>query len=110
MACRADRPKHAYVIHFSTEGCLDYIPLMRMRCGLSGTEIFRPGWRMGLNATQLPFVQHSNGRSTIREIAAAVHSETSSHGSVTDVEKFARKLFQALWRLDFLAMTLHSDP
>ena len=33
----------------------------------------------------------------------------SSGGSVTDIEKFSRKLFQALWRLDFLAMALPSD-
>jgi hypothetical protein len=38
-----------------------------------------------------------------------VHGEASSRGSVADVEKFARKLFQALWRLDFLAMALNPD-
>ncbi len=35
-----------------------------------------------------------------------MHSGASQRGSVADVEKFARKLFQALWRLDFLAMAL----
>ena len=109
MACRPERPKESYAIDFSTQDCLDYVPLMRMRCGLSGTEIFRPGWRTRLNSAQLPFVQHVDGQRTIREIAAAMHSEASSRGSLADVEKFARKLFQALWRLDFLAMALNSD-
>ncbi len=45
---------------------------------------------------------------TIREIAASVRGRDSSGGSVADVEKFARKLFEALWRLDFLAMALNS--
>ena len=39
MACRPERPKESYAIDFSTPDCLDYVPLMRMRCGLSGTEI-----------------------------------------------------------------------
>ncbi len=109
MACRPDRPKESYTIDFSTQDCLDYVPLMRMRCGLSGTEIFRPGWRAALNSTHFPFVQHVDGKRTIREIAASVQSGASSLGSAARVEKFARKLFEALWRLDFLAMALTSD-
>jgi SAM-dependent methyltransferase len=107
MACRPDRPKESYAIDFSTQDCLDYVPLMRMRCGLSGSEIFRSDWRATLNAAQLPFVQQVDGHRTIREIAASVHGEASSRGSEADAEKFACKLFQALWRLDFLAMALN---
>jgi hypothetical protein len=107
MACRPERPKESYAIDFSTQDCLDYVPLMRMRCGLSGTEIFRPDWRTRVNSAQLPFVQHVDGHRTIREIAASVaQSGGSSRGRLADAEKFARKLFQALWRLDFLAMAL----
>jgi SAM-dependent methyltransferase len=107
MACRPERPKESYAIDFSTQDCLDYVPLMRMRCGLAGNDIFRPGWRTRLNSAQLPFVQHVDGHRTIREIAALIHNETSQRGTLADVEKFARKLFQALWRLDFLAMALY---
>jgi SAM-dependent methyltransferase len=107
MACRTDRPKDAYAIDFSTLDCLDYVPTMRMRCGLSGTDILRPGWRMTLNSTQLPFVQQVNGERTIREIAGGVaQSSGTQRGSVADFEKFGRKLFQALWRLDFVAMVI----
>ena len=109
MACRPERPKESYAIDFSTLTCLDYVPLMRMRCGLSGSDIYRSDWRTTLNAAQLPFVQQVDGQRTIREIAASVHGEISRRGSAADVEKFARKLFQALWRLDFLAMALSPE-
>lgn len=110
MACRSDRPKNHYVVDFSTAASLDYVPLFRMRCGLSGSEIFRPGWRMGLNPAQLPFVQNIDGRKTIREIAERVsQTGASPRASVADLEKFGRKLFQSLWRLDFVSMVLSGD-
>ncbi len=110
MACRPDRPKRSYTIDFSTADSLDYVPLLRMRCGLSGTEIFRPGWRMGLNPGQLPFVQNIDGRKTIREIAGSVaRVGGSARTSVADLAKFGHKLFQALWCLDFVAMALNSN-
>ena len=111
MACHPDRPKERYTIDFSTVDCLDYVPMMRLRCGLSGTEIFRPDWRMSLNAAQLPFVRNVDGRRTIREIAASVaQSGESPRASTADLEKFARKLFQSLWCLDFVAMALNANP
>jgi SAM-dependent methyltransferase len=107
IACRPERPKECYTIDFSAEDSLEYIPLFRLRCGLSGNEIFRPDWRVNLNAAQLPFVQQVDGRRTIREIAERVaQSGESRRGGVAEVEKFGRKLFQSLWRLDFLAMGL----
>ncbi|ORV91331.1 hypothetical protein AWC11_10820 [Mycobacterium interjectum] len=109
MACRADRPKESYAIDFSSDDCLDYVPMMRMRCGLDGNEIYRTDWRTALNAAQLPFARLIDDRRTIREIAAEVaQGPASRRGDAADVEKFARKLFQGLWRLDFLAMGLNS--
>lgn len=110
MACRPDRPKESYIIDFSTDDCLDYVPEMRMHCGLSGAEIFKPYWRMSLNQARLPFVQNVDGRRTIREIAERVAQSGESPGaSAGDLEKFGRKLFQSLWRLDFLAMALNAN-
>jgi SAM-dependent methyltransferase len=109
MACRPDRPKESYTIDFSAEDSLDYVPMFRMRCGLSGPEIFRPDWRVSLNAAQLPLVQRIDGRRTIREIAADVAQSAARRGDAADLEKFARKLYQSLWRLDFLAMGLNAD-
>jgi len=107
MTCHPGRPKESYVIDFSTADCLDYVPQMRMRCGLAGTDIFRPGWRMNLNAAQLAVVQNVDGRRTIREIVATVAgSQVPGQDRVVESENFCRELFQALWRLDFLAMRL----
>jgi len=106
IACRPDRPKESYTIDFSTDAALDYIPMMRMRCGLNGNELFRSDWSMPLSAAQLPFVQAVDGRRTIREIAERAAQMESRRAPASEVEKFARKLFQSLWRLDFLAMGL----
>jgi hypothetical protein len=57
----------------------------------------------------LPFVQHIDGRRTIREIASSVAQSGSRRADLAEVEKFARKLFQSLWRLDFLAMGLNAE-
>jgi hypothetical protein len=110
MACRPERPKENYAIDFSTPASADYVPMMRLRCGLSGTEIVKPGGRFVLNAAQLPLVQLVDGRRTIREIAQCVLDNGARRGAVTEVEKFGRKLFQSLWRLDFLAMGLEANP
>jgi hypothetical protein len=108
MACRTDRSPDGYEIDFSSPAALDYVPTLRMRCGVSGAEISRPDWRMRLASVQLPFVLHADGRRTIREIAAcAANSGTANE--VTDAEGFACNLFQSLWRLDFFAMALETN-
>jgi hypothetical protein len=104
MACHPDRPKGSYAVGFSGTACLDYVPSVRVRCDVSGSEISRPGGRMGLSPAQLSFVQSVDGRHTIREIAACVAQE---RGRLLDSEKLVRELFPALWRLDFLAMELN---
>ncbi len=107
MACHPDRRKASYAIDFSTADALNYIPLTRTRCGVAGTEIFWPGFRMAPSPVQLAFVQHVDGRRTIRQIAAQVAREGGSPGTSTaELEDFARALFQSLWRLDFVAMAL----
>jgi hypothetical protein len=104
MACRPDRPKDSYTIDFSAAGSLDYVPSLRLRCGLSGADFVKPGGRLTLNAAQLPFVQHVDGRRTIREIAARVGEAQPRRADGSSLEDFGRKLFQSLWRLDFVAM------
>lgn len=111
MACHPERPKSGYAIDFSAPEALDYIPVFRYRCGLSGTEIVWPGSRAGLHEAQLPFVQHVDGHRSIRGIIASV---VEQHGvpdaGMAELEKFARTLFQALWRVDLVAIALTPDP
>jgi SAM-dependent methyltransferase len=49
MACRPERPKESYTIDFSTDNFLDYVPMMRLQCGLAGTDLVKPGGSMGLD-------------------------------------------------------------
>ena len=111
MACRPDRPKEQYTIDFSTAESLGYIPILRTACLVSGADIVWPNTtRLRLSPTQLPFVQFVDGRSSIREIAASVarRGDGGLAGGTDEAEAFARRLFQALWRLDFLAMALNA--
>ena len=79
--------------------------------GWIGTEIFRQNWRMRLNADQFAFVRCVDGRRTIGEIAACVaKTGESSYSSRVKLERFGRKLFESLWRLDVVAMALSPNP
>lgn len=109
IACRPERRKEDYMIDFSSAGSLDYVPLTRTACLWSGDEILSPGMKLKLTAAQRPFVQHVDGRRTIRQIAECV----AQQGDVTEerkaaLQEFGRKLFESLWRLDFLAMALNT--
>ena len=86
------------------------VPVLRTRCGSSGSEIFWPGSRFGLRPAQLSFVRHVDGRRTIREIAECVAQQGESPGTdAGDLEDFGRKLFQSLWRIDYVAMALNTN-
>jgi hypothetical protein len=109
MACRPERPKESYSIDFSTDAALNYIPLLRMRCSVSGNEaVWAGGIRLQLNAAQLAFLQNVDGRRTIREIARIV-AQQDDQLTAEDVEKYGRTLFRSLWRIDFVAMALTAD-
>ncbi|CDO90521.1 hypothetical protein AWC29_25060 [Mycobacterium triplex] len=104
MACRPDRPKEQYTIDFATDQALDYVPMSRTACLLSDADLLGPGYRVRLGPDQLPFAQLVDGRRSIREIAAAVTARGG--GGAGAAKDFARKLFQELWRLDFLSMAI----
>jgi SAM-dependent methyltransferase len=110
MACRPERPIPSYTIDFSTAASLDYVPLLRMRCGVSGNEAVWPSARLPLNPAQLAFAQKVDGHRTIREIARQVaQQDESNRVSAADAERFGQRLFEALWRVDFVAMALTAD-
>ena len=107
MACHPERPKSSYQIDFSASTALDYVPVFRYRCGVSGTDAVWPSARAGLHAAQLQFVQQVDGRRSIREIIECVLAQ---HGlpdtGFAELERFVRELFEALWRVDLVAMAL----
>ena len=111
MACHPERSKDGFRIDFSTSAALDYVPVFRYRCGLSGTDLVWPGSRAGLSPAQVPFVQHVDGHRSIREIVRGVMRQHDvPDARAAELEHFARTFFQALWRVDFVAMALTADP
>ena len=107
LACHEARPAESYRIDFSASKALDYVPLMRLRCGVSGQEIYRPGWRVQLDPTHLAFAQHVDGERSIREIAQRVaQSGVLAAADQAELEYIGLELFEGLWRMDFIAVDL----
>ncbi|HEX7380922.1 MAG TPA: class I SAM-dependent methyltransferase [Nevskiaceae bacterium] len=84
------------VIDFGSDGALDYVPHWRMRCGLEGGRMVRPGWSFTPSAEQAALAGAIDGKRTIREIAGS-----GDPGAATAV-------FRALWELDFIAPEVSS--
>ena len=107
LATHPDRPADSYRIDFSASNALDYVPLLRLRCGVSGQEIYRPGWRINLDPTHLAFVQHVDGERSIREIADRVtQSGVLARADQAELEYIGLELFEGLWRADFIGIDL----
>lgn len=101
VACRPERPSQTYVIDFTGPNALDYVPMFRKNCGVEGTDVVRPGFRMALSADQVELIRNVDGVRSIREIADRA---VGRGGMLT--HDYARRFFEALWRLDFLAATI----
>jgi SAM-dependent methyltransferase len=107
LATSPKRPKKCYRIDFLASNALDYVPLMRLRCGISGREIFRPGWRMRLDPTHFALAQQVDGERSIREIAERVaQSGVLAPASQAELESVGLEVFARLWRMDFIAVAL----
>ena len=107
LACRGERPTEGYRIDFSAPRALDYVPLLRLRAGVSGDEIFRPGWQFSLDPAHLAFAQQIDGERTIRDIARRVaQSGLLARADQAELEYIGLELFEQLWRMDFIAIDL----
>lgn len=105
-ASRPDRDPSTYRIDFSAGRALDFVPMLRLRCGVSGNEIFRPGWRIRLDPTHLAFAQQVDGDRSIREIAARVAQSGVLAADQSELEYIGLELFEGLWRTDFISIDL----
>jgi hypothetical protein len=105
-ASRPEREASSYRIDFSAGNALDYVPMLRLRCGVTGNEIYRPGWRIRLDPTHLAFAQQVDGDRSIREIAARVAQSGVLSTDQSELEYIGLELFEGLWRTDFVAMDL----
>ena len=106
LATHADRPTEAYRIDFSAGNALDYVPLFRLRAGVSGEEVYRYDWSVRLDPSHLALLQHLNGERSIREIAQRVAQSGLVNADHSELELVALELFEGLWRLDFIAIDL----
>ena len=107
LATRPERAQDSYRIDFSASRALDYVPLFRLRCGVNGQEVYRPGWQIQLDPTHLAFIQHLDGERSIREIAGRVaRSGVLARADQAELEYIGLELFEGLWRSDFIAIDL----
>jgi SAM-dependent methyltransferase len=107
LACHPSRPEQKYRIDFTSSRALDYVPMLRLRCGIRGDEIYRPGWTVRLDPTHLAFAQHIDGDRSIREIAERVAiSGVLASTDQAALEYTGLELFEDLWRTDFVGMDL----
>jgi SAM-dependent methyltransferase len=107
LACHPSRPEQKYRIDFTSSRALDYVPMLRLRCGIRGDEIYRPGWTVRLDPTHLAFAQHVDGERSIREIAERVAlSGVLANTDQAALEYTGLELFEDLWRTDFVGMDL----
>ena len=107
MATHPQRPEASYRIDFSSATALDYVPLFRLRSGVTGQEVYRPGWSIRLDPTHLAFLQHLDGERSIRELARRVaDSGVLARADQAELEYIGLELFEGLWRGDFIAVDL----
>ena len=107
LACRGDRPRREYAVDFAATDAPLFVPSMRHRCGLEGSQLMQPGWGIALEDAQAALVRKVDGRRTIAEIAdAAATAEARTAGSADARTRAAVDVFHLLWKLDFMAMGL----
>jgi len=106
-ACRADRPRATYAIDLASPAVLDAVPHFRHRCGLDGTSVFRPDWRLALEPVQAAVIRFVDGRRTLREVVAEAARDPAAAGhDAQRLAEVARPLVQALVNRDFLVLGL----
>jgi SAM-dependent methyltransferase len=104
VACRPDRPTANYTVDFSSAEALNYIPTVRTLFRVEGHMVVMPHASVPLSPIEILLVRFVDGHRTIREIAALVATSGAWQPGAAVIEDLARKAFQNLWRLDFLAM------
>jgi SAM-dependent methyltransferase len=104
-ACRPDRPKEQYVFDFAGAEFLEYVPELRHRVRVEDDAIVREDWSIPLSPIQVSYLREVDGRSTIGEMITRLTGKTAL-ADVADPERFARELYQSLWRIGFLVFSL----
>ena len=109
LATHPDRPTSSYRIEFSAPDALDYVPLFRLRAGITGQDVYRHDWTVRLDPTHLALLQHLDGVRSISELAQRVVQSGLQNADQAELELIALELFEGLWRFDFIAVDLSGE-
>ena len=98
MACHPERPKSSYTIDFSTSAAFDYVPLLRMRCGVSGTKLSgRPGAYVSIRLNcrlsqqcRRPIARFARSSADLAAARNARRGQRGRPGDVTAASYFSR--------------------
>lgn len=106
LACHPNRAEQSYRINFAGNDHLNYIPHFRYRCGFKSPEIFKPDWRQPLGPAACAAIKLVNGVRTISQITQEASRKIKMVPAAGDPVDFVRKLFQALWRTDYITFKI----
>lgn len=110
LACRPDRPRREYVVDFAGKDAPQFVPSMRLRCGLDGDRLAQPGWGIVLDGPHAGLARLVDGRRTIAEISEiSTATEAPGRQATEGADARARAavdFFQMLWKLEFVAIGL----
>ena len=123
LATHPDRAPENYVLDFSTTDCLRYVPMFRYRCGADRSGVYRGlsqdangntrwSWALNIDDLEAELVLMIDGRRSIGEIAEAVYARKDDLGigvNRVEIERQIRRMFQTLWRLDFITVDLSAS-
>ena len=104
-ACHAQRPLGSCRVDFASVTALDYVPAFRYRCGMDGQAVFRPDWRIALEAGQEAVLRNVDGQRTLRQLVeAAANAGPLAQRSAPEREAYVRNFMRSLWENDFVSM------
>jgi hypothetical protein len=112
LATHPSRPSKNYVIDFSTTDSFRYVPSFRHRCGLNGSAVYRNNWSLNLNDSELAVVRLIDGKRSVGDILTEVSSRKKELGldvSRVELERLIRRLFQGLWRNDYITVSTAAE-
>jgi len=107
MTCRPERPVPTYRIDFTAPEALDFVPLWRMHTAVEGAVLTRyDGWTVTLGLVYAALAERVDGERSLRQIVALVDQSVETPGADANTAAVALRLFEQLWKLDFIAVDL----
>ena len=105
------RAPQSYRIDFGSLASPDYVVHWRVGAGMDGDVVYRTDWRLRLRprpSSLRPTCRRAPKRRRHRG-GGRGHRDARACGSAPELDRshrYARRLFEALWRLDFIEVEL----